>query len=148
MGIHSKLSDCRESEPEKAHYVLEQIKRLYAIESRLREMSASAKVRCHVRQDEARPALDALKTWLEANPGLPRSGWGIAVRYMLGRWAKLTRYLEVGRVEIDNNLVDNRLRPLALGRKNYLCAGSHDAAQRAAVVYSPLGTCKLHGVNP
>ena len=67
---------------------------------------------------------------------------------MLGRWAKLTRYLEEGRVEIDNNLVENRLRPLALGRKNYLCAGSHDAAQRAAVVYSPLGTCKLHGVNP
>ena len=74
MGIHSKFSDGRYSEPEKAHYVLEQIKRLYATESRLRKMNASAKVRSRVHQDEARPALDALKTWLEANPGLPRSG--------------------------------------------------------------------------
>ena len=143
-----KFSDCFESEPEKARYVLEQIKLLYKIERRLRERSAGAEERRQVRQDEAKPVLEALKTWLEANPGLPRSGWGIAVRYMLGRWAKLTRYLEEGRVEIDNNLIENGLRPLALGRKNYLFAGSHEAAQRAAVVYSLLGTCKLHGVNP
>ena len=56
--------------------------------------------------------------------------------------------MDEGRVELDNNLVENAVRPLAIGRKNYLFAGSHDAAQRAAVLYSLLGTCKLHAVNP
>ncbi len=79
---------------------------------------------------------------------MPKSPWGQATHYMLGLWPRLTRYLEEGRVELDNNLIENALRPLALGRKNYLFAGSHDAALRAAMLYSLLGTCKLHGVNP
>src|SRR5690606_6277684 len=66
----------------------------------------------------------------------------------LGRWTKLVRYVEDGRIEIDNNLVENAIRPIALGRKNYLFAGSHEAAQRAAVIYSLVATCKKHGVNP
>ncbi len=79
---------------------------------------------------------------------MPKSPWGQATNYTLGLWKRLTRYLDEGRVELDNNLIENALRPLVIGRKNYLFAGSHDAAQRAAVVYSLLGTCKLHGVNP
>ncbi len=143
-----KFYDCRSYEPEKAEHVLTKIRRLYAIERRLREEGASAERLREVRQEEARPVLEALKPWLEANGGLPKSPWGQATNYTLGLWKRLSRYLDEGRVELDNNLIENALRPLVIGRKNYLFAGSHDAAQRAAVVYSLLGTCKLHGVNP
>ena len=74
------------------------------------------------------------------------SGSGLYAGF-LGGGRGLIRYLDEGRVELDNNLMENAVRPLALGRKNYLFAGSHAAAQRAAVVYSLLGTCKLHGIN-
>ena len=70
------------------------------------------------------------------------------MHYSLARWDKLTRYTEDGRIEIDNNLVENAIRPIAIGRKNYLFAGSHNAAQRAAVIYSLLATCKKHDINP
>ena len=86
--------------------------------------------------------------WLHAHPGLPKSPRGQAVRSTLARWKKLIRYTCDGRIEIDNNQVENAIRPSAPGRKNYLFAGSHAAAQRAAVVYSLLGTCKQHDVNP
>ncbi len=151
-----KFYDCLEYEPEKAEYVLEKIRQLYAIERRLREEGASAERRRDVRQQEARPVLEKLKPWLEANGGSPKSPWGQATNYTLGLWTRLSRYLDEGRVELDNNLIENALRPLAIGCKNYLFAGSHDAAQRAAVVYSLLGTCKLidrdrwgpHGPHP
>ncbi len=94
------------------------------------------------------PVFEALKTWLEAQASLPKSPWEQAVRYTLKRWDKLRKYIEDGRLEVDNNGVENVLRPIALGRKNYLIAGSHAAAQRVAVIYSLLGTCKQHGVNP
>ncbi len=92
--------------------------------------------------------VNTFKQWLLDNEGLPKSPWGKAVRYTLTRWDKLTRYVEDGRIEIDNNLIENAIRPIALGRRNYLFAGSHDAAQRAAVIYSLLGTCKKHEINP
>jgi transposase len=66
----------------------------------------------------------------------------------LGRWVKLSIYATDGKLEIDNNLVENVIRPVALGRKNYLFAGSHEAAQRSAMLYSFMGTCKLRGVEP
>ncbi len=143
-----KFNDCLTYEPDKAEHVLKEIRKLYAIERRLREEGASADRRREVRQEEARPVLEKLKPWLEANRGLPKSPWGQATSYTLGLWTRLTRYLNEGLVELDNNLIENQVRPLAIGRKNYLFAGSHDAAQRAAMVYSLLGTCKLHRVNP
>jgi hypothetical protein len=79
---------------------------------------------------------------------LPKSQVGKAMAYAAKRWDALSEYLHDGVLEIDNNLVENTICPLALGRKNYLFAGSHTGAQRAAMVYSLLGTCKLHGVNP
>ena len=140
--------NARTSDPARATHALEQIGQLYAIERALREKKASASHRVRVRQEESVPILKALKAWLEANQGFPRSPWGQAVAYSLNRWDRLCRYTEDGRIEIDNNLVENSIRPIALGRKNYLFAGSHAAAQRAAVIYSLLGTCKQHGVNP
>ncbi|MBK8413796.1 MAG: transposase, partial [Bacteroidetes bacterium] len=71
-----------------------------------------------------------------------------ALAYSLSRWEKLMLYCTDGRLEIDNNLVENAIRPVAIGRKNYLFAGSHDAAQRAAMIYSMLGTCKMRGAEP
>ena len=105
-------------------------------------------VKAKVREEKARSILGEFKTWLSKNEGLPKSPWGKAVCYALGRWDKLTLYVGDGRVEIDNNLIENAIRPIALGRKNYLFAGSHDAAQRAAIIYSLLGTCKKHEINP
>ena len=142
-----KFFEARAYEPARGRHVLREIRRLYKIERGLREAGACADRRRAVRQAEARPVLERLQSWLELNRGLPRSPWGQAVDYMRGSWARLIRYLDEGRVELDNNLIENAVRPLALGRKNYLFAGSHAAAQRAAVVYSLLGTCKLHGIN-
>ena len=67
---------------------------------------------------------------------------------MLGQWSKLEKYVTNGRVEIDNNLVENTIRPVALGRKNYLFAGSHDGAKRAAIIYTLVAMAKRHGVEP
>lgn len=137
-----------ESAPEQAGPVIEEIGKLYAIERVLREQGADADERHRMRQEQALPVLKDLKSYLEANPGLPKSPWGQAVGYALGRWQKLCRYVEDGRIELDNNLVENAIRAIALGRKNYLFAGSHAAARRAAVIYSLLATCKKHEVNP
>ena len=138
--------EAQDNERKKAEEALYQIKQLYAIERQIRGRPPTE--RAEVRREEARPILDGFKRWLLANEGLPKSPWGKAVSYTLTRWDKLTRYVEDGRVEIDNNLVENAIRPIALGRKNYLFSGSHDAAQRAAIIYSLLGTCKKHEINP
>ena len=137
-----------DSAPDLAPHVLEEIQRLYEIERLLRETDPSPENRHRVRQEQSVAVLERLKTWLEDNPGLPKSPWGKAVHYSLANWKKLVRYTGDGRIEIDNNLVENAIRPVALGRKNYLFAGSHEAAQRAAVTYSLLATCKKHGVEP
>lgn len=142
--FHEALS----SAPDRARDALEQIGQLYDLERALRERDASADRRRRQRQQQALPVLERFKQWLEAHPGLPKSPWGKAVGYSLNRWNKLCRYVDDGRIEIDNNGVENAIRPIALGRKNYLFAGSHEAAQRAAVIYSLLATCKKHEVNP
>ena len=140
--------EARTNAPERAEHALAEIGQLYAVERVLREREVSPEERCRLRQEQAVPVLERIKAYLEANPGLPKSPWGQAVNYALTRWVKLTRYVEDGRIEIDNNLVENAIRPIALGRKNYLFAGSHEAAERAAVIYSLVATCKQHEVNP
>lgn len=140
--------EARDYDAERAEYALEEIGKLYELERELRGSDPSPENRRRARQERAVPILRGLKARLEENRGLPKSPWGKAVRYALMRWEKLCRYTEDGRVEIDNNLVENAIRPIAIGRKNYLFAGSHDAAQRAAVIYSLLATCKKHDVHP
>ncbi len=119
-----KFFDCKTYEPDKAAHVLKQIRKLYLIERWLRKTGASADVRQQLRQERAGPVLEELKPWLEVNNGLPKSPWAKATQYTLARWQRLTRYLDEGRVELDNNLVENAIRPLAIGRKNYMFAGS------------------------
>nr|MBK9653212.1 transposase [Bacteroidota bacterium] len=94
--------------------------------------------------------LAQLKQWMQDNimHVTPQSSIGKAITYTLARWDKLCLYTTNGKNQIDNNLVENSIRPLAIGRKNYLFAGSHDAAARAAAIYSIMGTCKINNINP
>ena len=93
-------------------------------------------------------AVNRMGTKQEQKVVLPKSTIGKAIGNALDFWGKQKRYVEDGRYLIDNNSIENNIRPVALGRKNYLFAGNHEAAQNAAMIYSFLGTCKKHKVNP
>jgi transposase len=127
---------------------LERIGALYAIEKEIR--GRSPEERRAVRGTRARPLLESLQQWLEATLGKlsRKSDTALAVRYALGRWESLLRYLDDGHLEIDNNAAERALRTVALGRKNYLFAGSDAGGQRAAAIYSLIGSAKLNGIDP
>ena len=100
---------------------------------------------------ESIPIFKEMEEWMRENQvkTLPASSIGKAINYTLNLWKRLVRYVDDGRCEIDNNLIENSIRPIAIGRKNYLFAGSHEAAQRAAMIYSFMATCKKNGTtNP
>lgn len=134
----------------RAEYMLSQIQRLYKIERKSRERNIDFETRKRYRQLCAKPVLGEIKEWLDDNhlKVLPKSAIGKAIVYTLNLWPRLTEYVSCGKYEIDNNLIENAIRPLALGRKNYLFAGSHQAAQRAAMFYSFFATCKINGTEP
>jgi hypothetical protein len=124
--------------------------KLYEIERDAREQNLSHDDIKALRQEKSLPVLQQMEAWLKEklNLVLPKSAIGQAISYTLTLWPRLTRYIEQGRFNIDNNLTENSIRPVALGRKNYMFAGSHDAAQHAAIVYSLLATCKINNVEP
>jgi transposase len=130
--------------------MLSQIQRLYKTEAFARNNHHSYEERYNLRQREAVPLLAEMKAWLDttALQVLPKSTLGKAIGYMLGRWKYLKRYVEDGRFEIDNNLIENAIRPVALGRKNYLFAGSHNGAKRSALIYTLVANAKLQGLEP
>jgi transposase len=127
---------------------LERIAELYAIEKEIRGRSPEA--RRNVRLERSQPLLKALKQWMEDTlTKLSRkSDTAKAVRYALVRWDALQRYVDDGRLEMDNNAAERSLRAVSLGRKNYLFAGSDSGGERAAAVYSLIGTAKLNGLDP
>ncbi len=127
---------------------IERIAALYGIEKEIRGRAANE--RREIRNAQARPLLDSLKQWLEETlEKLSRkSDTALAVRYTLSRWDALLRYVNDGRIEIDNNAAERALRTVALGRKNYLFAGSDAGGERAAAIYSLIGTAKLTGLDP
>ena len=131
-----------------AAQALEKIGALYKIEARIRGRPPSC--RQSLRQEDAGPLLADLKRWLGEQLAklAPKSDLAGAIRYVLAHWQALTRYLDDGRLEIDNNLAENALRPIALGRKNYLFAGSDQGGKRAALLYSLLVTCRLNDIDP
>ncbi len=133
-----------------AEYALKTIQSLYAIERKAKTEGFTNPQIQKLRQQEALPILHTWKTWLDnqQQKTTPKSPIGKAVNYTLGLWSRFIRYVENGDWEIDNNLIENLIRPLALGRKNYLFAGSHNGAKRAAMMYSFFATCKLNEVNP
>lgn len=142
--------EAKDNDKARSIWMLDKIQDLYAIESHARSMNVSNEVRLEMRKKEAIPILTEIKVWLLKNTieVLPKSAIGKSIIYMLARWDKLTLYTQNGSLEIDNNLVENAMRPVALGRKNYLFAGSHDAAKRAGIIYSFIACCKNNGYNP
>ncbi len=134
----------------KASHAMVLIQQLYAIERHCKKQEFTPEQRHAYRLDKAQPIMDTFIKWLIHNTqgSLPKSPLGKAITYTLKRWDYLKAYLYDGTLELDNNLVEGSIRTLAIGRKNYLFAGSHDAAKNAAMFYSFFGTCKKHQVNP
>ena len=138
------------NDKERAEWMLGKIKDLYDIERRAREAEMGHGQRKKLRQDESLGILNEIGRWLQENCTrvLPKSAIGIALGYFMGRYKYVCRIVEDGQLEIDNNLAENQIRPIAVGRKNYLFAGSHDAARNAALTYSLLATAKANGLDP
>jgi hypothetical protein len=139
-----------DNDKNRSEYALALIRGLYAIEREAKEQQLDADQVRELREQKAIPLLADFEQWLkdEIIKVLPASAIGKAMAYALRLWPSLTQYTKDGRLSIDNNLIENSIRPVALGRKNYLFAGSHDGAERAAMIYSFLATCKLNGINP
>ena len=133
-----------------AEHALKEIQQLYRIEHICDDAGMSFDERKEKRQELSRPIMEAMKLWMETE-GVKyseSSQIGKAITYAYTRWSNMMRYLEDGRLLLDNNLAENEIRPITLGRKNYLFCGNHEAAENMAVVCSLLATCRNHDVNP
>jgi transposase len=127
---------------------LERIAKLYAIEAGIRGRRADE--RCAVRREKSKPIIDDLESWLRAKLELisQKTKLAEAIRYALSRWQGLTRFIDDGRIEIDSNVVERSIRPIALNRKNALFAGSDGGGEHWAIIASLIETCKLNTVDP
>ena len=135
---------------QRASHVIKMIQLLYAIESLARESEVSHQERYELRLEKSLPIINEIGQYIqrERNKVTPQSPIGKAFEYCSNRWISLQNYLTNGLLEIDSNLVENSIRPLALGRKNYLFAGSHDAAKDIAMFYSFFATCTKNDIDP
>lgn len=145
-----KFYEAKDYDNSNAEKILEKIQLLYQVEAHCRDENYSPEQIKHYRAEHAVPILADLQILLKdlLIKSLPSGPLGKAINYTLKRWKKLCTYTNDGILQIDNNLVENSIRPVALGRKNYLFAGSHERAQDAAMLYSLFATCRLHQVNP
>lgn len=146
--VRRKYFDALVSDSARASMMLALIQRLYRIESRAKELTPAE--RAVLRREQATPILREIRARVDqdAKTVLPKSELGEAVTYATNQWDALMRYVEDGRLDIDNNEVERALRCVAVGRKNWLFAGSPKGGERAAVIYSLVSTCKLLGVEP
>jgi transposase len=144
-----KFEESLKNDRRRAEYALEQIGLLYEVEREADDRNLSYDERANLRESHAYPIIVVFEKWLvnEYKKVLPKSPIGKAIKYTYDIYHRLSRYHLDGRYRIDNNLAENSLRGLALGRKNYLFCGNHDAAEDAAVIYSLLGCCKAADVN-
>ena len=127
---------------------LQRIGNLYAIEAEGKDLTIAE---CQqLREEKSLPELEALHDWLVQTRAQTANGGGSAkaLDYTLKRWASLIRYAQTGHLPIDNNPVENVIRPIAIGKKNWLFAGSERAGQRAAAIQTLFGTAQLNGLNP
>lgn len=145
-----KFTEALKEDKSGAEYALEQIGLIYKVEVMATEQQMTHQERADLRKRLAYPILCAFEKWIvKYYPKvLPKGRMGKALSYSYSLFHRLTRYHLDGRYQIDNNLAENAIRPLALGRKNYLFCGNHDAAENAAIIYSLLGCCKTSDVNP
>lgn len=123
--------------------------KLYHPEAEMREQAKSWEQRTELRKEHADPFLKSLGIWLEEKQYSyrPKSPMGEAIAYAHNRWAGSSAYVLHGQMEIDNNLMENAVRPMAIGRKNYLFAGLHQAAEMTAAMYSFMASCKQNKIN-
>jgi transposase len=145
-----KFEQALDNDAERSGYAMNIFQKLYQIEREAREACLSFEQRKELRQEKSFPILQEFETWLKTElvKVLPKSAIGKAIAYTMSLWHRLIRYVDDGKYEIDNNLVENSIRPVALGRKNYMFAGSHEGAKRAAMIYSLLSSCKKNEVDP
>ena len=150
--VRRKFFEAMEQSPKPAGWIVRQIQHLYQVEARLREQRAGPRLREAVRAHQSKPVVERMKRALvrlkSSGRYLPQSLLGIAIDYALGQWQTLAVYLGDGRVEIDNNLVENAIRPTALGKKNWLFMGAAEAGNRGAIIYSIIESCRRRGIDP
>lgn len=146
-----KFFDAQQNDKARSQYALEIFGKIYSAQREIDRLAADDNnLIKQQREEKLKPLLEELKSWIENESLkiLPKSAIGKAMTYYQNQYPKLTAILYDGRLKLDNNLIENAIRPLALGRKNYLFAGSHKGAQNAAMLYSFFATCKINHVNP
>jgi len=150
--VRRKFYEASETAPQMSGWLLRQLQHLYRVEAELRAHRAGPRLRVAVRASHSRPIIERLEKVLlrlkARGRYLPQSGLAQAIDYALGQWPTLTVYLNDGRVEIDNNLVENAIRPTAIGKKNWLFIGEADAGQRSAIIYTIIESCRRRGLDP
>jgi hypothetical protein len=144
-GFHEALAETKLSA-----WFVGQIGQLYAVEKKLREQKAGPALRQAMREWQSQPVLNRLRRAVELTrrKTLPQGLLGQAIDYTLKRWAALNQFITDGMLEIDNNKIENSIRPSALGKRNWMFIGHPEAGERSAVIYTLLGSCRRHGINP
>jgi transposase len=142
------FKEAEDNDKERSNHALQLFQDIYDVERQARELPEAE--RRKLRQQATLPKLEELHSWMteQYRTVTPKSPIGKALEYSLKRWKELTLFTIDGQLEIDNNKIENEIRPIALGRKNYLFAGSHESAQRIAMIYSLLASCKANEIDP
>jgi transposase len=145
-----KFTEALKEDKAGAEYALEQIGMLYKVEAMADDQNLDYQKRAEERQRLAYPVQKAFEKWIVSYypKTIPKGRMHKALTYTYNLFHRLSRYHLDGRYQIDNNLVENAIRPLAIGRKNFMFCGNHDAAENAAIMYSLFGCCKASDVNP
>jgi len=148
--VRRRFEKCLSFDKKRAAYALDTMKTWYMVEREAKERGCSFDERLALRQEKVAPSMAAFKLWMQQQLAevLPKSPIGIAIQYALNQWEFFNPYLTDGRIELSNILIENAIRPVTLGRKNFLFAGSHNAARWPAVIYSLAAIAKKHGINP
>jgi transposase len=150
--VRRKFHEALEQSPRTSGWIIRQIQHLYRIEAQLREGRVGPRLRAAVRAHQSRPIVERIQRALMALKSsgryLPQSLLGQAMDYTLSQWSTLEVYLDDGRVEIDNNLVENAIRPTAIGKKNWLFIGEANAGERSAIIYTLIESCRRRGLDP
>lgn len=148
--VRRKFYEAKDETPELSGRVLKAIGKLYVIERELREARAGPEERLEVRTARSLGIIEDLHHLLldQRTRHLPQGGIGKAIAYALNQWPMLVRYVEDGRIEIDNNLCENAIRPTAVGKKNWLFIGAEGAGWKSAVLYSIIESCRRRGIEP
>jgi hypothetical protein len=150
LGTRSSGFPRSVGETKLAAWFVGQIGQLYAVEKKLREQKAGPALRQAMRAWQSQPVLNRLHRAMELTrrKTLPQGLLGQAIDYTLKRWTALNQFITDGTLEIDNNLIENSIRPSALGKRNWLFVGHPEAGERSAVIYTLLGSCRRLGINP